>query len=121
MTAPEDLHEWLSFEAADEHRTWLFDLTFLTSNWDCIFGRGCPGVLTGPAADEEQGCCSYGAHFTGDADRTRVEARIAELGNERLSHVLSISSFLVNGKRAEVSDAVPADAQVDVLPPFAGG
>ena len=50
-----------------------------------------------------------------------LQARIAELGNERLSHVLSISSFLVNGKRAEVSDAVPADAQVDVLPPFAGG
>lgn len=80
MTAPEDLHEWLSFEADDEHRTWLFDVTFLTSNWDCIFGCGCPGVLTGPAADAEQGCCSYGAHFTGDEDRARVEARIAELG-----------------------------------------
>lgn len=78
--SPEDPHEWLSFEAHDEQRTWLFDLTFLTSNWDCIFGRGCPGVLTGPAADEEQGCCSYGAHFTGDEDRARVEARIAELG-----------------------------------------
>ncbi|HMQ27245.1 MAG TPA: hypothetical protein PKA98_14735, partial [Acidimicrobiales bacterium] len=48
--------------------------------WDCIYGRGCPGVLTGPAADLDQGCCSYGAHFTGDADRARVEARIAQLG-----------------------------------------
>ena len=36
----EDLHEWVSFEDPDEDRTWLFDVTFLTSNWNCIFGRG---------------------------------------------------------------------------------
>ena len=33
-------------------------------HWTCIFGRGCQGVLTGPAPELEQGCCSYGAHFT---------------------------------------------------------
>ena len=27
--APEDLHEWLSFEDPDEDRTWVFDVTFL--------------------------------------------------------------------------------------------
>jgi hypothetical protein len=75
----EDLHEWVSFEDPDEDRTWVFDVTFLTSSWACIFGRGCPGVLTGPAPELEHGCCSYGAHFTGDEDRERVEGLAAEL------------------------------------------
>jgi len=70
----DDLHEWASFDV--DGTTYLFDLTFLTSNWTCIFGQGCPGVLTGPAPELEQGCCSYGAHFTGKDDRKRV-ARLA--------------------------------------------
>jgi len=71
----DDHHEWVSFDLDDE--TYLFDLTFLTSPWTCIFGRGCQGVLTGPAPEMEQGCCSYGAHFTDKADRKRV-AKLAE-------------------------------------------
>ena len=74
-----DLHEWVSFEDPEEDRTWVFDLTFLMSNWTCIFGRGCPGVLTGPAPELEQGCCSYGAHFTGEEDRAHVEKMAAKL------------------------------------------
>ena len=72
--APLGTHEWVSFEDPDEDRTWVFDVTFLTSPWTCIFGRGCQGVLTGPAPEMEQGCCSYGAHFTDEADMARVEA-----------------------------------------------
>ena len=74
--APEDLHEYVSFDDPDEDRTWVFDLTFLTSNWTCIYGRGCPGVLSAPAPELEEGCCSYGAHFTSKADRARVEAKV---------------------------------------------
>jgi hypothetical protein len=70
----EDLHEWLSFDDPEEDRTWVFDLTFLTSEWTCIFGRGCPGVLTGPAPELEEGCCSYGAHFTDEDDARHVRA-----------------------------------------------
>ncbi len=70
---PRETHEWVSFDDPDERRTWLFDVTFLTSNWQCIFGAGCQGVLTGPAEDLVQGCCSYGAHFTDKADAKRVE------------------------------------------------
>src|SRR5204863_9522026 len=72
--ALEGAHEWVSFEDPDEDRTWVFDVTFLLSNWTCIFGRGCLGVLTGPAPELVQGCCSYGAHFTGAEDAARVEA-----------------------------------------------
>ena len=77
MAAPDDLHEWLSFDLDGE--TFQFDVTFLTSPWTCIFGHGCPGVLTGPAPELEQGCCSYGAHFTDKADRKRVGKLAATL------------------------------------------
>lgn len=72
-----DTHEWATFEDPDEARTWNIDVTFLLSPWACIFGRGCQGVLTGPTPELEQGCCSYGAHFTDDEDvaRTRAAAR----------------------------------------------
>jgi hypothetical protein len=80
--APIDAHEWVSFEDPWEERTWVFDVTFLLSAWTCIYGRGCQGVLTGPAADLEQGCCSYGAHFTDDDDVARVEAAAETLTAE---------------------------------------
>ncbi|HXX91686.1 MAG TPA: hypothetical protein VEI83_15825 [Acidimicrobiales bacterium] len=81
--APDGTHEWVSFPDPDEERTWMFDITFLESNWTCIFRRGCQGVLTGPAPELEHGCCSYGAHFTGKKDIRRVEAAAATLTDEQ--------------------------------------
>src|SRR3954453_14631041 len=78
-TAPEDLHEYVSFEDPEEDRTWVFDVTFFLSNWTCIYGQGCQGVLTGPAPELVQGCCSYGAHFIDDEDIATVEAAAARL------------------------------------------
>ena len=80
---PDDLHEWVSFEDPDEERTCVFDLTFLTSPWTCIYGRGCLGVLTGPAADLEQGCCSYGAHFVDEDDEKSMREYAERLTPEQ--------------------------------------
>ncbi len=71
--------EWVSLADAHEERTWVFDVTFLLSRWTCLFGAGCQGVLTGPAPELAQGCCSYGAHFTDDDDVARVEEAVATL------------------------------------------
>lgn len=80
---PLDAHEWVSFEDPAERRTWRFDVTFLLSNWQCIYGHGCQGVLTGPAPELAEGCCSYGAHFTGAEDLARVKAAAATLTAEQ--------------------------------------
>ena len=75
VNPPLDLHEWISFEDDTTQRTWVFDATFLRSNWNCIFGNGCQGVLDGDASHLAQGCCSYGAHFIDDDDvQTVVES-----------------------------------------------
>ncbi len=83
---PDEAHEWVSFADPAEDRTWLFDVTFLESRWTCLFGRGCQGVLTEPAADAQQGCCSYGAHFTGPKDVERVTVAADELPADLWQH-----------------------------------
>jgi hypothetical protein len=85
-TVPDDLHEYVSFEDPEEARTWVFDVTFLASNWTCIYGHGCQGVLTGPAPELAQGCCSYGAHFIDDEDVAAVEQAAARLTDDQWQH-----------------------------------
>ena len=43
---------------------WSFDADFLRSNWQCIWGRGCQGILDHPAEHLGQGCCSVGAELS---------------------------------------------------------
>jgi len=61
----------------------MFDVTFLESNWTCIFGNGCQGVLTEAAPELVQGCCSYGAHFTDEKDQKRVERAAKRLTDDQ--------------------------------------
>jgi hypothetical protein len=84
--APVDTHEWISFEDEQEERTWVFDATFLTSNWTCIFGNGCQGVLTGPTPELVQGCCSYGAHLVDKKDARHVEKVAKTLSPDEWQH-----------------------------------
>lgn len=72
-----------AFEAIDDGDiTWRFDRTFLTSNWTCIWGRGCLGILSEPAEHLQQGCCSVGAEIDSDDERRRVAGLAATLGPE---------------------------------------
>ena len=76
MTGP--TREWVVFDDPKRKRhVYHFDVTYLTSNHLCIFGRGCQGVLNDPTPELSQGCCSYGAHFSDKKDRRKIE-RIAK-------------------------------------------
>jgi hypothetical protein len=50
-------------EIADGETVWRFERDFLESNWRCIYGDGCLGILEEPAPERMHGCCSGGAHF----------------------------------------------------------
>ena len=72
--------EWVEFaDPADPEHVVRADLTWLTSAWTCIFGRGCAGVVEGRPDD---GCCSHGAFFTDDDDVARVTAAVGDLTDE---------------------------------------
>ena len=65
---------------------WRFDRAFLTSNWRCIWGRGCQGILPEPAEHLGHGCCSIGADL-GDEDEARmISALAATLPPARFEH-----------------------------------
>jgi hypothetical protein len=83
-TRPDDVHEWLSFDHDGD--TYTFDVTWLTSNWSCIYGAGCPGIAEEAAPERELGCCTWGAHFTDKADRKRVRERVEQLGEHEWQH-----------------------------------
>jgi hypothetical protein len=78
VSAPSPPRDWVSFEE-DDGSVWLFDASFLCSNWTCIFGDGCKGVHEVDTTELGHGCCSYGAHFADAADRKRVRAAAKRL------------------------------------------
>ena len=75
---------WVEFtDPADSEQRFRCDLTWLTSNWTCIYGAGCQGIYEGRPDD---GCCTLGAHFADDDDLDRVAAVVAELGEDEWQH-----------------------------------
>jgi hypothetical protein len=66
--------------------TWRFDRAFLTSNWTCIWGRGCKGILDEPAEHLNQGCCSIGAELADPEEAMTVSALAATLDDELFEH-----------------------------------
>lgn len=52
---------------------WRIDVGFTGSNWSCLWGNGCQGILDHPAPELAQGCCSEGAHLLGDDEAMRIE------------------------------------------------
>jgi len=108
---PADAREWVSFEDPREERTWVFDVSFLTSNWTCIYGNGCQGVLTEPAPELVHGCCSYGAHFVDKKDARRVEKVAATLTPEQWQfHDQGQKGVLKKTKDGELVTRVVKDA-----------
>jgi len=61
-------------EITSDDTVWRFEREFLGSNWTCLYGDGCKGILSEDAEELQQGCCSLGAHF-GDGEPGQAEAR----------------------------------------------
>jgi hypothetical protein len=65
---------------------WRFDSGFLRSNWTCLWGRGCLGILPEPAPHLGHGCCSMGADLDGEDEARRISALAATLEPDRFEH-----------------------------------
>ncbi len=64
----------------DADTVYRCDLTWLTSRWTCIFGRGCQGIYADRPHD---GCCTLGAHFADADDEQRVGRYVSQLTAEQ--------------------------------------
>lgn len=61
---------------------WRFDRNFMTSQWTCIWGRGCLGIGSTRDAETGHGCCSLGAELDGPDEAMNVAALAATLSPE---------------------------------------
>lgn len=69
--------EWVEFADPDDPGTVVrADLTWLMSNWGCIFMNGCPGI---DENQPEDGCCLHGAFYTDKDDIKRVRQAVKRL------------------------------------------
>jgi len=76
-----------SIEEIDDGDTvWRLDTSFLASNWTCIWGRGCQGILPEPAEHLGQGCCSIGADLDGEDEARNIAALAATLEPSGFEH-----------------------------------
>ena len=66
-------------DPADADQVFRCDLTWLTSHWTCIFGRGCAGIYADRPND---GCCTLGAHFADRDDEKRVRRAARQLTDD---------------------------------------
>ncbi|HEX3394670.1 MAG TPA: hypothetical protein VHS52_09090 [Acidimicrobiales bacterium] len=73
-------------EIDDGDVVWRFDTDFLTSNWTCIWGRGCKGILAQPSEHLGQGCCSVAAELTDEDEARMISALAATLEPGRFEH-----------------------------------
>ncbi len=63
----------------DDAQYFKCDLTWLTSQYMCIFGQGCHGIYKDRPDD---GCCTLGAHFSDKDDEKRTRKFMKELTPE---------------------------------------
>lgn len=75
---------WAEFtDPAEPRRRFRCDLTWLTSSWTCIYGRGCQGM----SADvPESGCCAVGAFFVDEDDLAATAERVDHLTPQLWQH-----------------------------------
>jgi hypothetical protein len=70
-------------EIDDGGTLWRFDRDFLESRWTCLWGKGCQGIGTEPAAELGLGCCSVGAELADVDEARRISALAATLAPAR--------------------------------------
>ena len=109
-------------EIVDGDTTWRFDTDFLRSNWTCIFGRGCLGILPEPAEHLGHGCCSMGADLDGDDEARTIGALAATLDPARFEHHAHAAAGGVYGDDGRLATRVVDGACIFLnRPGFAGG
>lgn len=109
-------------EIVDGDTTWRIERSFLTSNWTCIWGRGCVGILPEPAEHLGQGCCSIGADL-GDEDEARlISALAATLRPERFEqHAAATSGGIFSDDERNATRVVDGACIFFNRPDFVGG
>jgi len=92
------------FEEIDDGDTvWRFETGFLRSNWSCVWGRGCLGILPEPAEELAQGCCSIGADLGDEDEAMMISAMAAMLPPALFEHHAAAEDAAAGGIFADAT------------------
>ncbi|MGI8685766.1 MAG: hypothetical protein ACR2MO_11895 [Acidimicrobiales bacterium] len=109
-------------EVVDGHTVWRFEVGFLQSNWACIWGRGCLGILPDPSPDLGHGCCSMGADFADEDEARLIGALSATLEPARFQYHAEAGAGGIYGDRGRTRTRILDGACIFLnRPGFAGG
>ncbi len=109
-------------EINDGDTVWRFDSSFLRSNWTCIWGRGCQGILPEPSEHLGQGCCSVGADLDDEDEARLISALAATLEPARFEYHSEAADGGIFGDANRLSTRVVDGACIFLnRPGFAGG
>ncbi len=101
---------------------WRIDVGFTSSNWTCIWGRGCEGILDHRSAELNQGCCSVGAHLIDDEEAKLIGALGLMLDPARFQNHAAAAEGGVLADGAQPATRVVDDACIFFNKPgFEGG
>lgn len=100
---------------------WRFERRFLESNWQCIWGRGCLGILDHPAEELGQGCCSVGAEMADVEEAMTVAATAAALSPEQWQHHAAVDEHDVFSDASRTNTKVVDGACIFLNRPGFGG
>jgi hypothetical protein len=80
----------MTFPAPDDDgHQFRVNVSFLLSNYRCIYGCGCPSISADPARSH-LGCCGHGVEFVSDDDFDHVAAMVDELTGEDSDNIAQI-------------------------------
>jgi len=109
-------------EIIDGPTTWRFDREFLTSNWTCLWDRGCLGIGAVPEPELGLGCCSVGAELCDDDESRLISALAATLEPSRFEHHGELARGGVFSDESRTNTRVVDGACIFLnRPGFAGG
>lgn len=73
---------WVEFpDPKNDKTTWNVNLTFLMSNWNCLYGKGCPGHFGVQSENvfPDIGCCTDGFYVRDEEDMEDIKKNIDRL------------------------------------------
>jgi hypothetical protein len=109
-------------EIVDGGTTWRFDVDFLESRWTCLYGRGCLGILSEPAEQLGQGCCSLGAELDVGDEAMLIGALAATLDPAQFEHHAEAAASGIYADEQRVATRVVDGACIFLnRPGFEGG
>ena len=109
-------------EVSDGETLWRFEPEFMRSNWTCIWGRGCKGILDHPAENLQQGCCSVGAELTDLEEAMTVSALASTIPHGLWQYASAVDANDVFSDETRSNTKVVDGACIFLnRPGFAGG